>query len=182
MCRAASCIEPSGNALGCAALDAVGQALGCKCASAVCQQHNGNGKGERLQCRQRVQEVTPDRMSAMREGGAYQSIGSPTPPRSTRQVRPQVAQGVFHIGLFFADGRDVVQRFSGGSKALSACNDPRRQVRRSKAAAGRRHIAVGVERLVQHFHAGFLHPGFGGQVRAGRDAAQQPQLGRYQRP
>jgi hypothetical protein len=92
------------------------------------------------------------------------------------------SQGVFHIGLFFADGRDVVQRFSGGFKALCACNDPRRQVRRSKAAAGRRHIAVGVERLVQHFHAGFLHPGFGGQVRTGRHAAEQPKLGQYQRP
>ncbi len=45
----------------------------------------------------------------MREG-AVQSIGWPTQPRSARQVRPQVAQGVFHVGFFLADGRQTIAR------------------------------------------------------------------------
>ncbi len=44
-----------------------------------------------------------------------------------------------------------------------------------------RHIALGHEGLIQHGHTGFLHSGFGRQVRTRRHTAQQPQLRQHQR-
>jgi hypothetical protein len=65
---------------------------------------------------------------------------------------------------------------------VPARDHPGGQILRGQAAAGRGDIAVRDEGRVQHLDAGLDDPGLGGQVGAGRQRADQAQLGQDQRP
>ncbi|MCY1361096.1 hypothetical protein D9M69_477520 [compost metagenome] len=81
-----------------------------------------------------------------------------------------------HICLLLPHRRHVVQRRGAGVLPRQLGDHPGRQVRRGEAAAGGGQVARREERLVQHLHTGLDHPGLGGEVGAGRQAAEQAEF------
>jgi hypothetical protein len=95
----------------------------------------------------------------------------------TWQVRYDSLHRPRDIFGLLADGSHVVQRRLG--LLLGCCTQqyPSGKVLRGEAAAGRRDIAFGVKRLIEHAYSGLDDPWLRHQVSAGGSILEQPKFG-----